>query len=77
MALQQYPLTSCCHAALVNYFGLLACRREVMQAAFAEAAGLRWGQPAVDSLRLKLRARQADLQLSVAAADAVVKETIR
>lgn len=51
--------------------------REVVQAAFAEAAGLSWGQPGVDSLRTKLRARQGDLQLSVAAADSVVKETIR
>lgn len=48
-----------------------------MQAAFAEAAGLTWGQPGVDSLRSKLSARQGDLQLSMAAADAVVKETVR
>ncbi|CAM9979287.1 unnamed protein product, partial [Ectocarpus sp. 4 AP-2014] len=31
----------------------------------------------VDALGAKLRSRQADLQLSMAAADAVVKETIR
>lgn len=54
-----------------------ACCREVVQAAFVEAAGLQWGQPGVDALRSKLRSRQGDLQLSMAAADAVVKETIR
>lgn len=48
-----------------------------MQAAFSEAAGMSWGQPGVDALRTKLKARQADLMLSVAAADSVVKETIR
>lgn len=56
---------------------IFACCREVVQAAFVEAAGLSWGQPGVDSLRSKLRARQSDLQLSMAAADSVVKETIR
>lgn len=35
------------------------------------------GEPGVDSLRAKLRAKQGDLQLSMAAADSVVKETIR
>lgn len=51
--------------------------REVVQAAFVEVAELHWGQPGVDALRSKLRSRQGDLQLSMAAADAVVKETIR
>lgn len=51
--------------------------REVVQAAFVEVAELKWGQPGVDALRSKLRSRQGDLQLSMAAADAVVKETIR
>ncbi|CAM9275179.1 unnamed protein product [Ectocarpus fasciculatus] len=51
--------------------------RETLQAAFAEAVGLQRGEPGVDTLRAKLRSRQADLQLSMAAADAVVKETIR
>lgn len=48
-----------------------------MQTAFAEAAGMSWGQPGVDALRAKLRARQTDLMLSMAAADSVIKETIR
>ncbi|CAB1098104.1 unnamed protein product [Ectocarpus sp. CCAP 1310/34] len=51
--------------------------REALQAAFAEAVGLQRGEPGVDALRAKLRSRQADLQLSMAAADAAVKETIR
>ncbi|CAM9821657.1 unnamed protein product [Ectocarpus sp. 6 AP-2014] len=51
--------------------------REAIQAAFAEAVGLQRGEPGVDALRAKLRSRQADLQLTMAAADAVVKETIR
>lgn len=42
-----------------------------------EVSGKSWGQPGVDELRSKLRAKQGDLQLSVAAADSVVKETVR
>lgn len=51
--------------------------RVAVQAAFAEATEMTWGEPGVDSLRAKLRAKQGDLQLSMAAADSVVKETIR
>ncbi|CAM9327973.1 unnamed protein product, partial [Scytosiphon promiscuus] len=51
--------------------------REALQTAFIKARGLKWGQPAVEALRANLRSKQGDLQLSFAAADAVVKETIR
>lgn len=66
---------------LLVYLCCIALRcvthREVVQTAFVEVAELHWGQPGVDALRSKLRSRQGDLQLSMAAADAVVKETIR
>lgn len=35
------------------------------------------GDEAVDALKAGLRARQGELQLSVAAAESVVKETVR
>lgn len=80
----RYCFCFCCECSRVNIAAVVlrfaadfTPHREALQAVFAEAVGLQRGEPGVDALRAKLRSRQADLQLSMAAADAVVKETIR
>ena len=77
VALENRPASPRRHPATDTVALVVACCREAVQAAFAEAKGMAWGQPGVDSLRSKLKARQGDLQLSMAAADSVMKETIR